>query len=88
MSAPQEVSQRDLRLRSREIMDGVEHGQSYIVTRDGHRIGQLSPLPTVQRFVARADFFTPRLAVNIDAGRFRSDLDDAFHGEPDDPYAR
>jgi hypothetical protein len=27
-----EISQRDLRTRSREIMDAVEHGQSFTVT--------------------------------------------------------
>jgi len=29
--------QRDLRSRSREIMDSVEHGQSFTATRDGER---------------------------------------------------
>jgi hypothetical protein len=37
-----EITQRDLRSRSREIMDAVEHGQSFTVTRDGH---QTSPAP-------------------------------------------
>ena len=35
MSLP-EITQRDLRSRSREIMDAVEHGQGFTVTRDGH----------------------------------------------------
>jgi antitoxin (DNA-binding transcriptional repressor) of toxin-antitoxin stability system len=30
--------------RSREIMDAVDHGQSFTVTRDGHRFGELIPL--------------------------------------------
>ena len=38
MSNP-EITQRDLRSRSREIMDAVEHGHSFTVTRAGHRIG-------------------------------------------------
>jgi len=29
--------QRDLRSRSRETMDSVEHGQSFTATRDGER---------------------------------------------------
>jgi len=29
--------QRDLRSRSRETMDSVEHGQSFTATRDGQR---------------------------------------------------
>ena len=39
-----EITQRDLRSRSREIMDAVEHGQSFTVTRDGRHIGELIPL--------------------------------------------
>ena len=43
MSNP-EITQRDLQSRSREIMDAVEHGQSFTVIRDGHHIGELIPL--------------------------------------------
>jgi prevent-host-death family protein len=39
-----EITQRDLRNRSKEIVDAVEGGQSFTVTRDGHEIGQLIPL--------------------------------------------
>jgi len=44
MSTP-EITQRDLRSRSREIMDAVEHGQAFTVTRDGHQIGELTLHP-------------------------------------------
>ena len=44
MSAQPEITQRDLRIRSKEIMDAVENGQAFTVTRDGHRIGELIPL--------------------------------------------
>ncbi|WP_208297905.1 type II toxin-antitoxin system Phd/YefM family antitoxin [Actinophytocola oryzae] len=53
MAQPQ-ITQRDLRSRSREIMDAVEGGQSFTVTRDGHEIGELIPLR--RRFVARDEF--------------------------------
>jgi predicted nucleic acid-binding protein len=33
-----EITQRDMRQRSKEIMDAVEGGQSFTVTRDGHLI--------------------------------------------------
>jgi antitoxin (DNA-binding transcriptional repressor) of toxin-antitoxin stability system len=36
-------------------MDAVEHGQSFTVTRDGHRIGELIPLRR-RRFVPRQEF--------------------------------
>jgi antitoxin (DNA-binding transcriptional repressor) of toxin-antitoxin stability system len=51
VSAYPEITQRDLRTSSREIMDAVEHGQSFTVTRDGHRIGELIPLRRRRRVV-------------------------------------
>ena len=51
-----EITQRDLRTRSREIMDAVQGGQVFVVTRDGHRIGELVPLRRRRRFVPRAEF--------------------------------
>jgi hypothetical protein len=41
MAAQPEITQRDLRNRSREIMDAVERGQAFTVTRDGHPISEL-----------------------------------------------
>lgn len=43
MSAQPEITQRDLQNRSKEIMDAVQGGQSFAVTRDGHQIGELIP---------------------------------------------
>ncbi|MFT4217488.1 MAG: type II toxin-antitoxin system prevent-host-death family antitoxin [Micropruina sp.] len=88
MSIHPEVSQRDLRLRSREIMDAVEHGQAFTVTRDGREIGELVPLRRRRRFVSRASFAElSRTAPIIDLDRFRSDQDAIDQGL-DDPYAR
>ncbi len=57
MSEPShEISQRDLRNRSAEIMDGLERGERYTVTRNGHRIGELVPIRRERRAVSRADF--------------------------------
>ena len=56
MSSQPEITQRDLRMRSKEIMDAVERGQAFTVTRDGHRIGELVPLRQRRRFVSRAEF--------------------------------
>jgi len=58
MTAQPEITQRDLRNRSREIMDAVEHGQAFTVTRDGHQIGELIPLRRRRRFVSRTEFAT------------------------------
>src|SRR5262245_3903559 len=79
MSAYPEITQRDLRMRSREIMDAVEHGQSFTVTRDGHRIAELIPLRRRHRFVPRQEFAAmSRNAPVVDLLAFRADQDAAF----------
>ncbi len=89
MTSEPQISQRDLRLRSKEIMDAVEHGGSFMVTRDGRGIGELIPLRRRDRFVTRADFMTSsRLAATIDLERFRADQEATYSEEVDDPYVR
>ena len=89
MSGAEEITQRDLRVRSREIMDAVQSGQLFIVTRDGHRIGELIPLRRRRRFVPRAEFVAmSRTAPGVSLEDFRADQDDFADQGPDDPYAR
>ncbi len=83
------ICQRDLRLHSKEIMDAVERGDTFLVTRDGRGIGQLILLRRRERFVARADFVSSSaVAATVSLERFRSDQDEPFRGTVDDPYAR
>jgi antitoxin (DNA-binding transcriptional repressor) of toxin-antitoxin stability system len=84
-----EITQRDLRSKSREIMDAVEHGQAFTVTRDGHQIGELIPLRRRRKFVSRQEFAT--LSRNAPVGSldaFRADQDAAADHEDSDPYDR
>jgi prevent-host-death family protein len=84
-----EITQRDLRQRSKEIMDAVEGGQSFTVTRDGHEIGELIPLRRRRRFVTRDEFAaTSQNAATVDASGFRADQDAAADHDFVDPYAR
>src|SRR5579859_73272 len=88
MSMP-EITQRDLRSRSREIMDAVEHGQSFTVTRDGHQIGELVPIRRRRRFVSRQEFAA--MSRNAPAGSleaFRADQDATADHEDSGPYDR
>jgi antitoxin (DNA-binding transcriptional repressor) of toxin-antitoxin stability system len=83
-----EITQRDLRSRSREIMDAVEHGQSFTVTRDGHRIGELIPLRR-RRLVPREEFAAmSRNAPAPDLEAFRADQDVVTDHDAFDPYER
>ncbi|WP_093712200.1 type II toxin-antitoxin system Phd/YefM family antitoxin [Actinacidiphila alni] len=89
MSAQPEITQRDLRNRSKEIMDAVQNGQSFTVTRDGHRIGELVPLRGRRRFVPRSEFAAlSRSASGVSLDAFRADQDVTAEQETGDPYAR
>jgi prevent-host-death family protein len=70
-----EITQRELRNESGKIMRALDRGESFVVTRNGVPVGELTPLRQ-RRFVA-AD-----AAVAVFAGapaleleRFRADLD-------------
>jgi len=88
MSIPSEISQRDLRMRSREIMDAVEQGERFTVTRDGRQIAELVPLRP-RRSVPAEDFLAASAAApSFDETRFRAELDTALDAEVDDRHAR
>jgi antitoxin (DNA-binding transcriptional repressor) of toxin-antitoxin stability system len=89
MSVQPEITQRDLRSRSKEIMDAVQGGQAFTVTRDGHQIGELVPLRRRRRFVSRSEFAAmSRSAPDLSLDAFRSDQNATADQEVDDPYGR
>lgn len=89
VSSHPEITQRDLRNRSREIMDAVERGESFTVTRDGHRIGELIPLRQRRRFVTRQEFAAmSRNAPASDLEAFRADQDATADQDSDGAYDR
>jgi prevent-host-death family protein len=89
VSSHPEITQRDLRNRSREIMDAVERGESFTVTRDGHRIGELIPLRQRRRFVTRQEFAAmSRNAPASDLEAFRADQDATADQDVNGAYER
>ncbi len=57
-------------------MDAPQSGQSFTVTRDGHRIGELIPLRRRRRFVPRGEFAAmSRTAPAVSPNAFRADQD-------------
>jgi antitoxin (DNA-binding transcriptional repressor) of toxin-antitoxin stability system len=70
-----EISQRELRNESGEIMRQLDQGETFIVTRNGVPVGELSPLHR-HRFV-RSDTAVAlfRNAPPVYYDRFRHDLD-------------
>lgn len=70
-----EISQRELRNDSGRIMRAVTEGQTFVITRNGEPVGELSPLRR-HRYVraeAAIEFF--RAAPTLDYRRLRDDLD-------------
>jgi prevent-host-death family protein len=89
MTEATEISQRDLRTHSKEIMDAVEHGQSFTVTRDGRGIAELVPLRGRRTFVPAAEFIAlGRGLTTADADQLRADIDSMGIQFADDPYTR
>jgi antitoxin (DNA-binding transcriptional repressor) of toxin-antitoxin stability system len=72
---PREITQRQLRNESGEVMRALDAGESFVVTRHGVGVGELTPLRR-RRFVDRTavvEAFAD--AARIDSGRFREDVD-------------
>lgn len=80
------ITQRELRNNSGEIMRALDEGESFIVTRNGTPVGELTPLRRRQfvpiELVRQAFAGAPP----IDADRFRADLD-AFADQDPTPRA-
>jgi prevent-host-death family protein len=70
-----DLTQRELRNESGEIMRALDAGESFVITRNGVPVGELTPVRR-HRFVARdAAIATFGTAAPIDLRRLRSDLD-------------
>jgi len=82
-AAPGVISQRELRNQSASIMNRLEAGDHFIITRDGRAVGQLVPIagpregvPTRELMAAFAQ--QPR----IDYRALRAEMDE-FFGDDD-----
>jgi len=79
---PRELTQRELRNQSGEIMRALDRGEEFVVTRNGTAVGELRPLRR-RRFVdADAALAAFGRAPSIDAKRFRADVDAALDQDP------
>jgi antitoxin (DNA-binding transcriptional repressor) of toxin-antitoxin stability system len=75
MAVSRTITQRELRNQSGEIMRGLDRGESFVITRNGVPVGQLTPW--LRRQFVRADAARTAFggAPAIDAARFRRDVD-------------
>ena len=78
-----EITQRELRNESGEIMRALDRGETFVVTRNGVPVGELTPLR--QRTFVRAEAAVATFAGSpaLDAARFRADVDAVLDQRPD-----
>ncbi|GFG73248.1 type II toxin-antitoxin system Phd/YefM family antitoxin [Mycobacterium botniense] len=76
-----QITQRELRNNSGEIMRQLDQGESFVVTRNGVPVGELCPLRRHRFVAAEAAVAAFRGAPRVDFDRFRQDLDRAASQE-------
>jgi prevent-host-death family protein len=77
-----EISQRELRNQSGEIMRQLDEGETFIVTRNGVPVGELTPLRRHRFVAADAAVAMFTTAPAVDYKRFRAELDAAASQDP------
>jgi prevent-host-death family protein len=77
-----EITQRELRNNSGQVMRALDRGESFVVTRNGTPVGELTPL-RARAFVATdAVLAAFEHAPAIAADRFRADVDAHLDQDP------
>jgi prevent-host-death family protein len=78
-----ELTQRELRNESGDIMRRLDQGESFVVTRNGVPVAELTPLRRHRFVSAEGAVATFRTAPSVDYGRFRADLDQVANQDPE-----
>ena len=81
---PREITQREFRNQSGEIMRDLDDGETFIVTRNGVPVAELTPLRRHRFVPAETAAAIFRSAPAIDYRQFRADLD-ALAGQDAEP---
>jgi antitoxin (DNA-binding transcriptional repressor) of toxin-antitoxin stability system len=86
------ISQRELRNGSAAVMDAVEAGETFHVTRNGVEIAELRPLPQRRRFTAEELVERHKRLPRVDAAELRREADEFFGedrlSDDDNPWER
>ena len=77
-----DISQRELRNDSGDIMRRLDEGETFVVTRNGVPVGELLPLRRHRFVAAETAVAMFRAAPSVDYTRFRDDLDAAASQDP------
>jgi antitoxin (DNA-binding transcriptional repressor) of toxin-antitoxin stability system len=76
------ITQRQLRNESGEIMRALDHGEAFVVTRNGVPVGELTPLRRRQFVRAEAAVAVFAGAPAVEQRRFRRDIDGLLDQNP------
>ena len=77
-----EITQRELRNDSGEIMRSLDRGESFVVTRNGVRVGHLTPLRHRQFVAAETAVAVFAGAPTVELGQFYADIDALIDQKP------
>jgi prevent-host-death family protein len=77
-----EITQRELRNESGEIMRALDRGETFVVTRNGVPVGELMPLRQRQFVAAGAAVAVFAGAPAVELDRLRADLDAVVDQRP------
>jgi antitoxin (DNA-binding transcriptional repressor) of toxin-antitoxin stability system len=70
-----EITQRELRNRSGEVMRELDRGETFLVTRNGVAVGELTPVGRRRFVAAEAAISAFAGSPQVDPTRFRADVD-------------
>ena len=86
------ISQRDFRNNSAAIMDAVETGETFRITRNGVEVAEVRPVDHRRQLTAEELVERHRRLPHIDYARMRGEADEFFGTEDrigdDDPWGR
>jgi prevent-host-death family protein len=86
------ITQREFRNHSAAVMDSVEAGETYHITRNGTEVAELRPLRRRRRLSAAELVAHHRRLPRVDGARMRQEADEFFGTEDrvgdDDPWER
>jgi prevent-host-death family protein len=75
------ITQREFRDHSAAVLDAVEAGETYRITRNGTEVAELRPLTKRRRLTAAELVARHQRLPRVDAGALRDEADEFFGSE-------
>ncbi|WP_017600295.1 type II toxin-antitoxin system Phd/YefM family antitoxin [Nocardiopsis lucentensis] len=75
------ISQREFRNKAAAVMDAVEAGETFHVTRNGVEVAEVRPIPRKRRLSAQELVERHRRLAKVDYAEMRAEADEFFDGE-------